>query len=98
VEYSQDGITQLQQEGADAVLQAILTTLDHTTQLTEASAQEMIKQVIKAQNVKKGLVMRSLRAALTGDMHGPDLIQSWLILHQRSLDQYRLQQALKSRG
>jgi glutamyl-tRNA synthetase len=98
VEYSQDGIAQLQQEGADTVLQAILTTLDHTTQLTEASAQEMIKQVIKAQNVKKGLVMRSLRAALTGDMHGPDLIQSWLILHQRSLDQYRLQQALKSRG
>ena len=34
--------------------------------------------------------MRSLRAALTGDMHGPDLIQSWLIIHPKGLDRYRL--------
>ena len=49
---------------------------------------------MKEQNVKKGLVMRSLRAALTGDLHGPDLVESWLILHQKDLDKKRLQEAI----
>ena len=97
VDYSEEAVTQLNQEGAVTALQGILTALDNTTELTEASVQEIIQQVIK-QKVKKGLVMRSLRAALTGDMHGPDLIQSWLILNQRELDKPRLQQAIQSRG
>ncbi len=97
VDYSEEAVTQLNQEGAVTALQGILTALDNTTELTEASVQEIIQQVIK-QKVKKGLVMRSLRAALTGDMHGPDLIQSWLILHQRELDKPRLQQAIQSKG
>lgn len=94
VEYSEEAAAQLKQEGSATALQGILTALDNAQQLTEANAQDIIKQVIKEKNVKKGLVMRSLRAALTGDMHGPDLIQSWLILHQLSLDQPRLQQAI----
>ena len=95
VDYTQDAIEQLKQPGSDAVIQAMVTSLDNTDGLTEARAQEIVKQVIKQQNVKKGLVMRSLRAALMGDMHGPDLIQSWLILHQKGLVQHRLQQAMK---
>ena len=95
VDYSEEATAQLQQEGAATVVQGILTALDNVAELTETSTQEIIKQVIKEKNLKKGLVMRSLRAALTGDMHGPDLIQSWIILHQRDLDKPRLQQALK---
>ena len=95
VDYTQDATEQLKQPGSDAVIQAMVTSLDNTDGLTEARAQEIVKQVIKQQNVKKGLVMRSLRAALMGDMHGPDLIQSWLILHQKGLAQRRLQQAIK---
>ena len=95
VDFSDDATAQLKQEGAGTVIEAILTVLSSYQQLTEASAQDIIKQVIKQQNLKKGLVMRSLRAALTGDMHGPDLIQSWLLLHQVSLDQVRLQQAIE---
>jgi glutamyl-tRNA synthetase len=30
--------------------------------------------VVKDEGVKKGLVMKSLRAALMGDMKGPDLM------------------------
>lgn len=92
--YSDDAASQLQQEGASTVLQGILAALDNTADLSEAATQDIIKQVIKEKNVKKGLVMRSLRAALTGDMHGPDLIQSWLILHQLGQDKPRLQQAI----
>jgi len=94
LEYSEEAATQLQQEGASTVLQGILAGLDNATDLSETTIQEIIKQVIKEKNVKKGLVMRSLRAALTGDMHGPDLIQSWLILHQLGQDKPRLQQAI----
>ncbi len=92
--YSEDAASSLQQEGASTVLQGILAGLDNATDFNEATGQEIIKQVIKEKNVKKGLVMRSLRAALTGDMHGPDLIQSWLILHQLGQDKPRLQQAI----
>ncbi len=38
--------------------------------------------------------MRSLRAALTGDVHGPDLIASWILLHQEGRDRVRLQEVL----
>ena len=93
LEYSEDASTQLQQQESTAVLQGILTGLD-TEQLTEASIQDIIKRVTKEKNVKKGVIMRSLRAALMGDMHGPDLIQSWLILHQLGQDKPRLQQAI----
>lgn len=95
VELSEEGSQQLQQAGVSEVLPAIITALETQVELTEASAQDIIKQVVKAQNVKKGLVMRSLRAALTGDVHGPDLIQSWLLLNQIGLDKPRLQQAIK---
>jgi glutamyl-tRNA synthetase len=94
VEFSEEGSTQLKQEGSTAVLEAIVTALESQPQLSEAAAQEIIKQVVKEQKVKKGLVMRSLRAALTGDVHGPDLIQSWLLLNQIGLDKSRLSRAI----
>ncbi|MEH2348430.1 MAG: glutamate--tRNA ligase [Nostoc sp.] len=94
VEFSEEGSTQLKQEGSTAVLEAIVTALENQPQLSEAAAQDIIKQVVKEQKVKKGLVMRSLRAALTGDVHGPDLIQSWLLLNQIGLDKSRLNRAI----
>jgi glutamyl-tRNA synthetase len=94
VEFSEEGSTQLKQEGSAAVLEAIVTALENQPQLSEAAAQDIIKQVVKEQKVKKGLVMRSLRAALTGDVHGPDLIQSWLLLNQIGLDKSRLSRAI----
>ncbi len=69
VEFTDEANTQLQQIGSAAALQGILTAVSQHPQLSAESAQEMIKQVVKEQNVKKGLVMRSLRAALTGDVH-----------------------------
>ncbi|AFZ60178.1 glutamate--tRNA ligase [Anabaena cylindrica FACHB-243] len=94
VELTEEGSAQLQQEGVKATLQGIITALENQSELSADSAQEIIKQVVKEQKVKKGLVMRSLRAALTGDVHGPDLIQSWLLLNQIGLDKPRLNQAI----
>ncbi|MBF2000827.1 MAG: glutamate--tRNA ligase [Synechococcales cyanobacterium M58_A2018_015] len=93
VGFTEAAIAQLQQEGTAAALQSILIALE-TTPLTADTVQSVIQQGVQAAHVKKGLVMRSLRAALTGDMQGPDLVQSWLLLHHHQLDRPRLQQAL----
>lgn len=94
VEFSEEAADQMKKEGASEVVQAILDTLDNYPELTSEQAQEIIKTVTKDKNVKKGLVMRSLRAALTGDVNGPDLVESWVLLHQQGIDKTRLQKAL----
>ncbi len=93
VGFSDEATAQLQQAGTAIALQSILDGLDDTL-LTAEVAQGLIQQAVKAAGVKKGVVMRSLRAALTGDMHGPDLLQSWLLLNPRDFDRTRLQQAV----
>jgi glutamyl-tRNA synthetase len=40
--------------------------------------------------VKKGVLMKSLRAALLGSLQGPDLISSWRLLHALGEDRPRL--------
>ncbi|PSO78635.1 MAG: glutamate--tRNA ligase [Cyanobacteria bacterium QH_3_48_40] len=95
VEISEEGISQLQQPGSTEALEAIVDTLETQPRLSEADAQQLVKQVTKEKNVKKGLVMRSLRAALTGELRGHDLMQSWLLLNQHGWDKPRLQQALR---
>jgi len=89
---------QLQQPGAAEVVRGVLTAVADYPSLTEADAQDIIKQVTQEQKVKKGLVMRSLRAAFMGEMHGPDMLQSWLLLNQRGWDRLRLEQALQAVG
>ncbi|HEY9597401.1 MAG TPA: glutamate--tRNA ligase family protein, partial [Cyanophyceae cyanobacterium] len=94
VEFSAEAVEQMKKEGAADVVQGTLDALERYPELSSEQAQEIIKAVTKEKNVKKGLVMRSLRAALTGDVHGPDLIESWVILHQQGRDKTRLQQSL----
>ncbi|MEO1300086.1 MAG: glutamate--tRNA ligase family protein, partial [Cyanobacteria bacterium J06636_16] len=96
VAYSEAATKQLQLEGVADLLQATLEKLQAGTSLDSPEAgKALVNEVVKAQGVKKGLMMKSMRAALMGDMQGPDLMESWLILHQRQFDQSRLAQALK---
>lgn len=91
--FGEDAIGQLQQEGVKAVLQGILDGLP-AEPLTQESANALIQSVVKAQGVKKGLIMKSLRAGLTGSLQGPDLMQSWLLLSHKGWDKARLTQAI----
>ncbi len=93
--YNEEALKQLKQEGVKEVLSSILEGLKGKTHLTHDDAQALINEVTKAQNVKKGVVMRSLRAGLMGELKGPDLTQSWLLLHEKGWDQSRLENALK---
>ena len=93
-DYSEEAQELLQQEGVAAVISEIVAELNDSA-LTEEDAKALVKQATKSQKVKKGLVMRSLRASLTGELHGPDLNQTWLLLHKLGEDKTRLQQALE---
>ncbi len=95
VDLNEEATQQLQQEGVISVLRSIEEAVTSEENLTATKAEEILQRVTKAQKVKKGLVMRSLRAALTGDVHGPDLIQSWVLLAEKGLALPRLQTALK---
>jgi glutamyl-tRNA synthetase len=90
--FSDESIDLLKQEGVSGIIQEVIAQIKPN--LTENEAQEIIKQVTKSQKVKKGLVMRSLRAGLTGELHGPDLMQTWLLLNNKSIDKTRLETAL----
>jgi len=94
VELNADAQAQMQQDGAKAVITSVCERMKQHSQLTEENAKELVKQVTKEHGVKKGLVMKSLRAALTGEVKGHDLMQSWLLLNQKGLDQPRLEAAL----
>lgn len=85
---------QLEQEGAIAVLEAVRDKLESDEPLDADGVKAIVKAVTKETKLKKGLIMRSLRAALTGAVHGPDLVESWVLLHRRGVDLTRLQQIL----
>lgn len=92
VEFTDDAAAQVRQEGVASVLQGVLERIEEA--LDEATAGAIVADVTKEKGVKKGVVMKSLRAGLMGSLKGPDLIQSWLVLHQRGLDKARLQAAI----
>ncbi len=96
VEYEEEAIAQLQQPKAAEALLAVLEALESHSTLVSDEAQKIIKKLSKEKNLNKGLIMRPLRAALTGAMHGPDLIESWVILNQRGTDRDRLQTAISN--
>lgn len=93
ITFDEEATTQLQQAETASAIQAILAGLPPEP-ISADAASALIKEVTKAQNIKKGVVMRGLRAALMGTMHGPDLMQSWLLLSQKGQDRPRLTQAV----
>ncbi|PZV05913.1 MAG: glutamate--tRNA ligase [Cyanobium sp.] len=87
--------TQLAIPEVQAALSALLEHLPGSEQpLTAAAAQELLAAAAKAAGVKKGVVMKSLRAALLGSLQGPDLITTWRLLHSRGSDRSRLENSL----
>lgn len=94
LEYKEEAKVQLQQETARIVIQGILEKLEEKPKITVEDGQEIIKRITKDLSLKKGMVLKPIRCALTGDIHGPDLIQTWVLLNQKGWDKARLEQAL----
>jgi glutamyl-tRNA synthetase len=90
---TEDAAKQLGLDGVKDALSAVLAAIP-TEALTEESAKAIIDAIVKEKGVKKGLVMKSLRAGLTGSLQGPDLTQSWLLLNAKGWDRVRLTGAI----
>ena len=88
----EDGLKQLEQAGARPALQALLSALELNAWdgLDLERAQTLLKEAAAAAGVKKGVLMKSLRAALLGRLQGPDLITTWALLARLGNDRERL--------
>ncbi len=91
-----DGLKQLQSEGAKAAIANLVDALKAErwmgTDLDQA--QTLLGNAAKAAGVKKGVMMKSLRAALLGRLQGPDLLTTWSLLAKIGDDLPRLQRCL----
>ncbi|MEB3200400.1 MAG: glutamate--tRNA ligase [Synechococcaceae cyanobacterium] len=77
---------------AQGALRAVLDQLPPAE--TALDPQPLLQQVVASAGVKKGVVMKSLRAALMGSLQGPDLSLSWQLLHACGSDRERIEAAL----
>ena len=84
---------QLDVDGARPALQALLTVLPEA-ELSADQAQGLLGEAATTAGVKKGVIMKTMRAALLGSLQGPDLLTTWLLLHRRGLDRPRIQRCL----
>ena len=99
-------IPTIQKEGQDflenkdskASLKLILNYLTEQSiiKLDREKAKEIINEISKIHNVKKGILMKSLRVAFFGSLSGPDLIQSWELFSESKTDIARIEKCLKS--
>ena len=86
---------QLARDDARSALTALLGMLPAPGHpLSSDAAQELLAASAAAAAVKKGVVMKSLRAALLGSLQGPDLVATWLLLHGSGEDRSRLERSL----
>ena len=89
---NEDGKKQLEKIESKEVLKFIVKNLEKldSSFIDEKHALDLVNQATKTCKVKKGLVMKSLRAALFGTLNGPDLIKSWILLSRFSKDRTRI--------
>jgi len=69
-------------------------TDQNTIKLDKEKAKEIINIISKMHNIKKGILMKSLRVAFFGSLSGPDLIQSWELFAESKTDRTRIERCL----
>ena len=92
-ELSEAALAQLQSPGAREALQALLELLVEGP-LTLEQAQDLLAQAVTVAGVKKGVLMKTLRAALLGSLQGPDLLSTWLLLQPSGEAAERMRRSL----
>ena len=95
-ELQEDGLKQLNVDGARSALSHLVESLqsDPWDGRDTAKAQSLLAEATTQAGVKKGVLMKSLRAALLGRLQGPDLITTWSLLARVGEDLPRLKRCL----
>ena len=92
-ELQESALKQLQSEGAKEALAALLERLPDGA-LSGDAAQSLLTEAVAAAGVKKGVLMKTLRAALLGSLQGPDLLTTWLLLQASGEARGRIERCL----
>jgi glutamyl-tRNA synthetase len=92
-ELQADALQQLESAGARPALQALLERLPEEA-LSADQAQALLGEAVVAAGVKKGVLMKTLRAALLGSLQGPDLLTTWLLLQPSGEARARIERSL----
>ena len=88
---------QLALDGARTALGAVATALEQCSpgaSFDADAAQTVLGEATAATGIKKGVLMKSMRAALLGSLQGPDLLETWLLLHRIGEDLPRIRRCL----
>jgi len=95
-ELNEAAAAQLATDGARPALAALAAALERhgDTPLSAPEAQELLTDAVTRAGIKKGVLMKSLRAALLGSLQGPDLMETWLLLHRIGADLSRIRRCL----
>ena len=80
-EPDQAALDQLNAPGAAAAVAALREGLPEGS-LEPAAAKALLEEAATAAGVKKGVLMKSARAALLGSLQGPDLLTTLTLLHR----------------
>ena len=91
-----DAHQQLEVEGARDSLAQLITLIeaDPWDGVDHDRTKTLLGDAAKAAGVKKGVIMKSLRAALLGRLQGPDLITTWSLLAKIGEDLPRLRRCI----
>ena len=91
-----DAIKQINSEGAKKSLEIVLNELEKTPWdgIDINKAKNIINTSMALAEVKKGLIMKTLRAAFLGQLKGHDLISSWSLLAITKEDKKRIRRCL----
>ncbi len=88
----EQGRAQLEVDGVTEAIKSLIGYLDQTPWdgIDKNIGIQILSEVAKSVGVKKGLLMKGLRAALLGKMQGPDLMTAWGLLARIRQDRQRL--------
>lgn len=98
ITFDEKATAHLQQAEVQGIVEGAIAALKENEVADLEAVKAIINQITKAAGVKKGLVMKTMRAALTGELQGPDLMQAWLLLHRKGEALNRLEQTLALLG
>ncbi len=92
----EDALEYLKIDGAKQSLNYLLNELEQSpwNGINKNEAGDLITNAANSASVKKGVVMKSLRAALLGELKGPDLITTWSLLARIGNDRSRIRRVI----
>ena len=94
-EVDNKGLDFLKNNNVKSLFVNIIDLLSKKSQsINRNDIKEIIEEISIKYKIKKGILMKSLRIAFFGCLSGPDLIESWVLLSEKSEDLSRIQRCL----